>query len=248
MHKNRSLHDTAIEFVVGPACPLCQDAGWVVTSTAPPGQHGFATLLPCSCKQQHRQVHENMLREQQSGIGPLRAKRLTGFIPDVPGVRRAYIRACEFAQAPAGWLVLAGGYGCGKTHLAAGIANELLDRHESVIFQVVPDMLAQIRATYSPDSPIQFDAQFHLLCSARCLILDDLGTEQATAWAREKIYQIINHRYNYQLPTVMTTNVWPHGIEPRVASRLADIDLSGGVIDIQAADYRQRKQNCTRME
>jgi DNA replication protein DnaC len=56
---------------------------------------------------------------------------------------------------------------------------------------------------------------------------------------------LINHRYNARLATVFTTNVWPDGIEQRIASRMADQDLSGGVIQIQAEDYRQRKARRT---
>ena len=37
------------------------------------------------------------------------------------------------------------------------------------------------------------------------LVLDDLGTESATPWAQEKLFQIINYRYNFQFPTVFTT-------------------------------------------
>jgi DNA replication protein DnaC len=71
------------------------------------------------------------------------------------------------------------------------------------------------------------------------LILDDLGTENTTPWASEKLFQIINHRYNYRLPTVITSNRDPAKIDPRIYSRLADTALSGKMLMINAADYRQ---------
>ena len=92
-----------------------------------------------------------------------------------------------------------------------------------MLFTIVPDLLDHLRSTFGPSSEVEYDERFETIRDVALLVLDDLGTENTTAWAREKIYQIINHRYNYQLPTVMTTNVWPHGIEPRVASRLAEV-------------------------
>ncbi|MHB1384000.1 MAG: ATP-binding protein, partial [Bellilinea sp.] len=52
--------------------------------------------------------------------------------------------------------------------------------------------------------------------------LDDLGTQSATPWAREKLYQLLNHRYNAKLPTVITTAQRLDEIDPRVRSRMLD--------------------------
>lgn len=71
------------------------------------------------------------------------------------------------------------------------------------------------------------------------LIVDDLGTESSTPWAREKLFQIFNHRYNHRLATVVTSNANLDSIEPRICSRLCDTALCTRIF-IQAADYRQR--------
>jgi DNA replication protein DnaC len=70
------------------------------------------------------------------------------------------------------------------------------------------------------------------------LVLDDLGTENATSWAREKLFQIINYRYQERLPTVVTTNHTLDELEPRLVSRLADRRYSQ-VVRIEARDYRR---------
>ena len=141
---------------------------------------------------------------------------------------------------PDGWLTLIGPYGVGKTHLAAAIAHEALGRGEVVLFAVVPDLLDHLRTTFGPQSTIAYDEQFDFLRTVPLLILDDLGTESATPWAREKLYQLINHRYNYRLPTVVTSNLKPDAIEPRIYSRLCD-PACGILITITAADYRRRQ-------
>jgi DNA replication protein DnaC len=86
---------------------------------------------------------------------------------------------------------------------------------------------------------VAYDERFEQIRGAKLLILDDLGTENATPWAREKLYQIINHRYNYSLQTVITSNRKPEDIDPRIRSRMEDVALCPEQIMIEAADYRR---------
>ncbi len=88
---------------------------------------------------------------------------------------------------------------------------------------VVPDLLDHLRATFSPHSQISYDKRFEEVRTAPLLILDDLGTESATPWAREKLYQIINYRYNARLPTVITTATPIEELDPRLATRMLDV-------------------------
>ncbi len=115
-----------------------------------------------------------------------------------------------------------GGYGVGKTHLAAAIANYQAERGYPAMFVVVPDLLDHLRAAFSPDARTSFDQRFEEVRTASLLVLDDLGTESATPWAREKLYQIINHRYVAHLPTVITTSVSPDDLDPRIRTRILD--------------------------
>ena len=150
-------------------------------------------------------------------------------------------KACEIAQAfaesPDGWLVLVGQSGCGKTHLAVAIANERLRQRQPVIFTVVPDLLDYLRSTFGPDSKVTYDRLFEEIRTTPLLVLDDLGAQVSSPWAQEKLYQIINYRYNARLPTVITTNVHMEDLERRLASRLMDHRLSL-VFAIAAPDFR----------
>jgi DNA replication protein DnaC len=153
-------------------------------------------------------------------------------------LRWAFEEAQTFAQNPGGWLILKGGYGCGKTHLAAAIANDAVERGWAVLFTTVPDLLDHLRGAFAPASPVAYDERFEQVRNAPVLILDDLGTESSTPWAQEKLFQIINHRYNARLPTVLTTNHELEEIDLRLRSRLVDPDLAR-IVSITAPDYRR---------
>jgi DNA replication protein DnaC len=152
-------------------------------------------------------------------------------------LHQAYNLAVEFARSPEGWLMFQGVNGCGKTHLAAAIANYRLAQRKPVLFVVVPDLLDHLRSTFSPDSKISYDEFSEKLKETPLLILDDFGEQSTTPWAQEKLYQLINYRYNARLPMVVTTCLSLDEIETRISSRMVDPRISL-VFNITAPDYR----------
>ncbi len=144
---------------------------------------------------------------------------------NVESLRKAFEAARQFASQPRGWLVLMGGYGSGKTHLAAAIGHTRTDVGDEVTFVSVPDLLDHLRATFSPSSNISLDRRFEQVRTAPLLILDDLGTQATTPWAKEKLYQLFNYRYNAELPTVITTATSLDEMDPRLRSRMLDTRL-----------------------
>ena len=143
----------------------------------------------------------------------------------------------SFAENPNGWLALVGGTGCGKTHLAVAIANRQLEQGGEVFFASVPDLLDHLRVTYSPDSRVTYDELFDRVRQAPLLILDDYGAENETAWANEKLHQIIVHRHNAKLPTVITMLELDDNLDSPITSRLHDTRLVKHV-GIEAPSYR----------
>ncbi len=154
----------------------------------------------------------------------------------------AFRMAREWAETPEGWVLFVGANGCGKTHLASAIANFRLERDETVCFATVPDLLDELRSTFAPGAVERFDTVFQRLLDVRLLVLDDLGAQQTSPWAQEKLYQILNHRHLGQMPTVITTNLELKEMEPRIASRLADLDVVV-VYEIEAPDFRRGDVN-----
>lgn len=160
------------------------------------------------------------------------------FEPEVQmSLESAFKAAQEFAEQPRGWLMLMGGYGSGKTHLAAAVGNYRKGMGDDPIFVVVPDLLDHLRATFGPTSGVSYDELFQRVRTTPLLILDDLGTQSATPWAREKLYQIFNDRYNAKLPTVITTSERLEDLDARIKSRMLD-DRLCEIYAIMVPSYR----------
>lgn len=145
------------------------------------------------------------------------------------------------------WILLKGSYGTGKTHLAAAAANLSIERGQPALFITVPDLLDHLRAAFGPSSEISLDTEFEQVKNAELLILDDLGAENPSAWAVEKLYQLLGYRHVNQLPTIITTNNNPDLLDPRIRSRLLDHSLTQ-VLNIDVPDMRSPSQSFSEMD
>lgn len=229
-----------------PNCPICSGLGYI-RYEVPENHPNFGKIFPCECRQANVQAGRLAYLRKLGGLEHLANKTFDNFIPEGVGqskidqdnLRAAYNYAIEYSKNPEGWLLLKGGYGCGKTHLAAAIANAQIEAGNSVLFMTVPDLLDYLKAAYGPSSDTEdnFDARFNQIQNIPLLILDDMGTESPTPWALEKLFQIFNYRYMAQLPTIISTNRDLEQFDPRIQSRLSDFDLCH-VVAITAPDYR----------
>ncbi len=209
------------------------------------GHPDFGKALPCSCRQQERLQRRLSSLHVLSNLETLGHLTFDTFIWEPShlaqdkshNLQRALETCIYFAESPDGWLLLTGVYGCGKTHLAASIANYRLSLGDPVIFMVVPDLLDHLRATYNPHSDVSYDSLFEQVRTTPLLILDDLGTQSSTPWAQEKLFQLLNYRYNARLSTVITSNQRLDEIDPRIRSRLQDPSLVNHFA-ITAPDFR----------
>ena len=224
-------------------CPICGGLG-LVKRDLPISDPNFGKFEVCECQKENRQRASVQRLYTISNLDAYRNMTFESF--DISGLNNknevnntlevAFNTTQNYARHLNGWLLLMGSYGCGKTHLAAAVANEVVSMGVQTLFLTVPDLLDWLRYSFSSEES-SYESRFEEIKNIRFLVLDDFGTQNTTPWAREKLFQIINHRYTHKLPTIVTTNIGLNEIDERVSSRLQDREL---VIKLQidAPDFR----------
>jgi len=237
-----------------PNCPHCHGVGYL-RSDVPVGHAEFGKLEICTCRRS--KVADN-IRDRlfaMSHLDELKDLTFESFKPrgrkglgemQARSIEMAFNHAQHYAKSLNGWLLLQGGYGSGKTHLAAAVANFVVGMGVPTLFLTVPDLLDALRFAYGSEDTT-FEERFEQIRSAKLLVLDDFGTQNATGWAQEKLFQIINYRYINKLATVVTTNLSLDEIEPRIRSRLSDPELVSPV-KMSAPDYRRPMEDTSHPE
>ncbi len=227
-------------------CPICGGMG-LVTRNVPVGHPDFGKAFVCVCQRDIVAARRASQLVTLSNLDSVADKTFDNFSLEPPGgltpeelgtLKEVYQQVRRYAEQPSGWLFFQGSFGSGKTHLAAAVANYRLAQGDHVMFVTAPDLLDHLRSAYAPSSEIEYDELFERVREVPLLILDDLGAESSTPWAQEKLYQLINHRYQNKLPTVLTTNRDPTEIEPRIRSRILDWELTQKV-NLYLPDYRR---------
>lgn len=114
-------------------------------------------------------------------------------------------------------LILVGNNGIGKTHLACSIANKLIENGTPVIYGTLINLLAELRNSYDTDNNISEMEIIKLYENVDLLIIDDLGKEKPSEWGLEKLFTIINSRYENNLPVIITTNYNQNSLTERLS-------------------------------
>lgn len=126
-------------------------------------------------------------------------------------------------------IYLHGPVGTGKTHIAYALKAEWdrLNPHRPAIFWNTTDLMQSIRDDFDRHAYDKTHSAKRIIESRALLFLDDFGTEKPTEWVLERIYNIINHRYNTMMPMVITSNLSIDEVGSqfgdRIASRLVEM-------------------------
>jgi len=174
---------------------------------------------------------------KKSGLGKRFAKRTfenfekKGLSPEL---LNAYNKSLEFAikypEVRKG-LLFTGPVGTGKTHLAAAVANRLIENLYSVIFGNITDIITLIKTSYRKDSELTEAEIIKLFTDdTDVFIFDDLGKENTTENTSTLIYQIINRLYENEKLVIVTTNFTSAALRKKlgekgeaIVSRLAEM-------------------------
>jgi DNA replication protein DnaC len=188
----------------GQVCALCGGTGW---KTAAAGSDRRVTR--CDCRLQARSV--SLLASARI---PKRYEHceLSNFEFDGPhrGLAPARMAACRFVEeypVENNGLLIIGGIGAGKTHLAVGIIKELAgNKGVGCLFYDYRELLKQIQNSYNDSVKATELEVLRPVFETEVLVLDELGAVKPTEWVWDTVSLILNTRYNDKRTTIITTN------------------------------------------
>lgn len=196
------------------SCPVCgHDRCWYpATENGERIWKPYDTCEACDKKERDMALlqtyRENIVRVlEQCGVPPryqtaeISSMQLSSLAQD------AFMQVVRGSSA-----VLYGGVGCGKTQFACVALRQIiwsgLAAPDEAAFVIVPNLLGDMKQAMDDTGKVPENV-LRAVIKKKVLILDDLGAEQTTEWARESVYRIINDRYNANLQTIVTTNHKP---------------------------------------
>lgn len=139
-------------------------------------------------------------------------------------------------------IIMYGKTGLGKTHLSLAIANKVLEKGYSVIYDSAANILYEIEKehfNYNSGSEMT-----DIVMQTDLLILDDLGTEYAKPFYTSAIYNIINTRFNRKKPTIISTNLINSALRERYEARIVSrITTQYVTLQFCGKDVRWQKKN-----
>jgi DNA replication protein DnaC len=140
-------------------------------------------------------------------------------------------------------LILTGGPGTGKTHLACAIASSIIGEHQAIVrFVTAAEMLRRIKETYGRESTATESEVIKGFCRCELLIIDEIGVQQGSEHETRLLFEILNDRYGSLMPTILLSNMSADDLELYLGHRVMDrFRESGAVVPFDWGSHRGRR-------
>lgn len=161
-------------------------------------------------ERKHREFLDRVEKNRSVGLTDPVLRKHTfendlGYNPKQMGMAKQFVRHWDEFKKDSMGLLLWGPVGTGKSFIAGCIANALLDQGVPVMMTNFARLLNKLTDMYAGDRNAYIDS----FNSFPLLIIDDLGVERNSEFAREQVFSVIDSRYRSQLPMIVTTNLTP---------------------------------------
>ena len=221
-----------------PGADKCSHYGYIVCASEDPLYSDLMYECPVFREFTRARVNtEKLVNVLPKGLWE---RRLDNFVPEGEASKKAFDLSQKYASHRA-WLggsnlVFLGGYGTGKTHLAAGIAIEAVNGGDSVAFITAPSLRSGDFRT--------LDEKLFGYSRVNLLVIDDLSSETEYGTTNHRIFELINHRYEAGVGTIITSNLdiadFNEAVGARIFDRLKERTLIFELAGI--GSYREKKR------
>ena len=232
-----------------PRCALCDDRQLL---RLPEDHPDAGRLIPCPrcAPKSTRSIYGLTVAEQDYTWGNIAPYPLTMTSRDktiTTTAKRMADRLSEILVTPGQYIFISGGYGLGKTRLLKTAIAETLRAGKQAQYSNLADILADIRDAFDSSDPRDSAlARYRRWVELPMLAIDEIDKIQSTEWARDRLFHLLNSRYEAAMSgetsTLLASNIAAREIDPAFASRINDgralsILLSGA--DVRPAMERK---------
>ena len=214
--------------LTGYDCDKCKNKGTIYSTVKRDfcGTETFEVVSrPCECLK----VRAEIRRIKKSGLSKL-IERYNFDTYLVKNDWQGYIKKCavDYAKKPIDWFYIGGQSGCGKTHICTAIVGYLLKQGKSARYMLWGDDITAIKQAVTVSE--QYDKLMNNIKNAEVLYIDDFfKTRSGEGISNADVnttFKIINHRYNEQLSTVISSELSINeiaAIDEALGSRIAEM-------------------------
>lgn len=227
-------------YAPNPHCPVCHGAG-IVHPLFDDGKVDYASVISCQAKgclvdqRKTYQATEAYLKSK----GVSKFSTFAEFKP-VLGAEATLAAFMDIAtnEGASPLLFVYGTTGNGKTHLCEATLIELMKRGIDCRLYTVPDLMSKLHQSIPENTTEQIMTSLKVIPA---LIMDEWGQEYGSEWEEQKLEEIVIARERAELITIITSNLEPDKLPPRIESRFRDKSYAK-LIDNKAGDYRPKKK------
>lgn len=215
-------------------CDICKNKG-VVYSVKKTDFCGIKRYETVSCECSCMKVRAEINRIKKSGISKLMQRyNFESFRTENDWQKYIKEKAIEYAQNPTDWFFIGGQSGCGKTHICTAIVGSLLEQGKSARYMLWGDEITAIKQSVTNSG--QYERLTNSLKNAEILYIDDFfKTRAGDSVSNADVnttFKIINHRYNEQLPTLISSELSIKeiaGIDEALGGRISEMTRAHGI-------------------
>lgn len=213
-------------------CPLCQEAEKAKEAArlAQQAQQRLAqTIGKCGIPKRHQHC------------------RVASYLATTPKQKMLKEAITHYAQEMlSGGLkrnfVLLGNCGTGKTHLACAVGLEAIRHGKTVLFLTASEIIRRVQATHKSTTETEWDLM-HAFSNLDLLIVDEVGVQYGSDSANRIITEMVNARYNNELPTIFISNLDKQAFQDLMGERAMSRMKEDGCVPFVCdwSDYRTNK-------
>lgn len=125
-------------------------------------------------------------------------------------------------KAEGSTVVFSGKPGTGKSHLAIAVCMAIMARGYTAMYLNALDAIRLIRSTWKRESERVESEVMNDLATVDLLVLDEVGAQYGTEGEQVILFDIINRRYQDQMPMILLTNQGKEGFKQYLGDRAFD--------------------------